>query len=163
MKTFDHPLDPRDEKCIGLYEKFRVERTDGSSGEGRKHADCEYFVLDLTHDRHAYAALTAYAQSCSEDFPALANDLLERATAIAKREPLRGPRTREEVIAEHERLAACWSNRCGRPDWGANHTARAEAVRNGAGLTEAELTGNDYGIMHETLARSPDGDTEETA
>lgn len=79
-------LDPRDEAIIGLYEKYRVTRTDGKSAPGSKHAYCEYFVLDLTHDPHAYAAIDAYARSCNDDYPALANDLWERAKEIANRD-----------------------------------------------------------------------------
>jgi hypothetical protein len=78
--------DPKYDRSTGLYEKFRVERTNGSSGPGGKHEHCEYFVLDLTHDEHAYAALTAYATSCADDFPQLSNDLREITTAMAKRE-----------------------------------------------------------------------------
>jgi hypothetical protein len=59
----------------GLYGKFRVERTDGRSASGEKHHGCEYFVLDLTHDRFAREALTAYARACAEEYPTLANDL----------------------------------------------------------------------------------------
>lgn len=59
----------------GLYGKFRVERTDGRSAPGEKHHDCEYFVLDLTHDKHALAALLSYAESCAGEFPQLAADL----------------------------------------------------------------------------------------
>lgn len=36
------------DKKRGLYSKFKVERTDGSSAPGEKHDACEYFVLDLT-------------------------------------------------------------------------------------------------------------------
>lgn len=35
------------DKAKGLYNKFRVERTDGSSQEGGKHFNCGYFVLDM--------------------------------------------------------------------------------------------------------------------
>ncbi len=59
----------------GLYEKFRVERNDGRSAPGEKHANCEYFVLDLTHDPHALPALTAYAESCKESHPVLSQEL----------------------------------------------------------------------------------------
>lgn len=59
----------------GLYGKYRVERVDGSSGPGGKHEGCDYFVLDLTHDHHAKAALKAYADSCRADYPLLAADL----------------------------------------------------------------------------------------
>lgn len=66
-----------DERGIGLYGKYNVERTDGSSAPGRKHSCCNYFVLDLTHDKHAIAAIKAYAISCKEEYPELAADLLK--------------------------------------------------------------------------------------
>jgi hypothetical protein len=56
----------------GLYDKFKVERV---SDPDNKHQNCRYFVLDLTHDRFAAPALTAYANACQEEFPALASDL----------------------------------------------------------------------------------------
>ena len=59
----------------GVYEKFRVERTDGRSEPGEKHHGCAYFVLDLDHDPHAVAALEAYAESCRLDYPALSRDV----------------------------------------------------------------------------------------
>ena len=62
--------DPR-----GLHRKYRVERTDGSSAPGGKHADCAYFVLDRTHDVYAVPALRAYANACEAESPALAADL----------------------------------------------------------------------------------------
>ena len=34
------------DKNKGLYQKYRVERTDGSSAPGCKHEKCRYFVLD---------------------------------------------------------------------------------------------------------------------
>lgn len=63
------------DKGRGIYEKYRVERTDGSSEPGRKHADCFYFVLDTTHDQFAVPALGAYADACEADFPLLARDI----------------------------------------------------------------------------------------
>lgn len=63
------------DKTRGLYGKFRVDRVDGRSDIGEKHYGCEYFVLDLTHDRHALSALTAYANSCEAEYPLLAEDL----------------------------------------------------------------------------------------
>ena len=60
----------------GLYRKYKIERTDGRSGPGKKHENCTYFVLDLVHDPHAIPALLAYAKSCEADYPALASDLL---------------------------------------------------------------------------------------
>lgn len=59
----------------GLYAKFYVRRNDGSSSLGGKHDGCEYFVLDVTHDKHALPALKAYAASCATEFPKLAADL----------------------------------------------------------------------------------------
>lgn len=64
-----------DKKATGLYDKYRVERTDGSSAPGGKHCNCQYFVLDLDHDPHAIAAIRAYADSCEADYPLLAADL----------------------------------------------------------------------------------------
>ncbi|SKO35750.1 Uncharacterised protein [Mycobacteroides abscessus subsp. abscessus] len=52
----------------GLYEKYRVERTDGKP-MGKA------FVLNYTTDPHARAALAAYAESCQQDYPALSTDL----------------------------------------------------------------------------------------
>jgi len=68
----------------GIYQKFIVERTDGSSEPGGKHAECEYFVLDIMHDKHAKAALLAYAESCKIEYPLLAHDV--RAMAILREE-----------------------------------------------------------------------------
>lgn len=64
-----------DKHAVGLYEKFSVRRTDGSSGIGQKHHGCRYFVLDLTHDIHAPKALRGYIESCAADYPVLAADL----------------------------------------------------------------------------------------
>jgi hypothetical protein len=64
------------EDCkLGLYRKFRVERTDGGSAPGAKHENCQYFVLDATHDQFAIPALTAYRDACSQKFPKLAEDI----------------------------------------------------------------------------------------
>lgn len=63
------------DKTKGLYNKFTVTRTDGSSGPGGKHEHCRYFVLDLDHDPHAQAAILAYANSCRDTYPMLAADL----------------------------------------------------------------------------------------
>lgn len=62
----------------GLFNKFDVRRVDGSDQPGGKHDGCEYFVLDLTHDAHAPAAMRAYAEACASTHPQLANDLRER-------------------------------------------------------------------------------------
>lgn len=63
----------------GLYRKYRIERTDGSSAPGGKHERCEYFVLDLVHDEFAFPALLAYADACAGKYPELAADLRRRA------------------------------------------------------------------------------------
>lgn len=62
----------------GLYRKFEVRRVDGSDAPGGKHHGCEYFMLDITHDRHAPAALRAYAASCAGTHPHLSADLVAR-------------------------------------------------------------------------------------
>jgi hypothetical protein len=64
-----------DEQERGIYRKFNVTRTDGSSEPGGKHAECSYFVLDLRHDPFAIPALQAYADACAETYPGLADDL----------------------------------------------------------------------------------------
>lgn len=74
------------DKEKGLYNKFTVTRNDGSSEPGGKHEHCEYFVLDLAHDKHAVAALMAYADSCEKEYPALASDL--RRKAMPTKDPL---------------------------------------------------------------------------
>ena len=62
-------------KAKGLYDKFHVMRMDGQDMPGEKHDGCQYFVLDMTHDKHAPAAIRAYAESCCVEFPLLAADL----------------------------------------------------------------------------------------
>ncbi len=69
---------------LGLYNKFLVLRTDGRHEAGEKHAACEHFVLDITHDKHALPALAAYANSCKDDLPALANDLRVKLVAMSQ-------------------------------------------------------------------------------
>jgi hypothetical protein len=64
-----------DHKEIGLYPKFQVIRTDGQSAPGQKHENSEYFVLNLTTDKHAIPAINAYAKSCEKEYPLLADDL----------------------------------------------------------------------------------------
>jgi len=61
----------------GLHGKYHVSRTDGSSKSGGKHDQCEYFVLDLTHDKHAVRALKGYIGSLrkEQEKPELLEDL----------------------------------------------------------------------------------------
>ena len=65
----------------GIYDKFRVARTDGRSEPGEDHDGCQYFVLDLTHDPHAVPAMIAYAESCEKEFPALSADIHQWLTS----------------------------------------------------------------------------------
>lgn len=62
----------------GLYEKYKVTRVDKTDKPGGKHAGCEYFVLDITHDPFAKAALAAYANACHRTHPMLALDLRDK-------------------------------------------------------------------------------------
>jgi hypothetical protein len=70
----------------GLYDKYAVTRTDGSSAVGERHHGCEYFVLDLDHDPFAAAALRAYADACESEYPLLARDLRLKLAAPDKAE-----------------------------------------------------------------------------
>lgn len=72
----------------GLYQKYRVERTDGRDQPGEEHDGCQCFTLDLDHDPYAIDALIAYASACEVRFPALARDLWRIVDAKA---PLRRP------------------------------------------------------------------------
>lgn len=74
MNTVTEPIN-LDKNNLGIYHKYDVTRADGSSAPGEKHEHDEYFVLNLTTDKHAIPALSAYAKSCEADFPALASDL----------------------------------------------------------------------------------------
>ena len=64
------------DRTRGLYGKFYVERTDGKSAPGEKHHGCEYYVLDLMHDKYAVPALRAYAEHCQAEYPLLAAALI---------------------------------------------------------------------------------------
>lgn len=71
----------------GIFEKFQVLRTDGSSAPGGKHHGCAYFVLDLTHDQHAAATMRAYGTACRATHPALADDIERRYGAAQPTPP----------------------------------------------------------------------------
>jgi len=71
-------------KNKGLYNKFIVTRKDGSSQPGGKHENCEYFVLDLDHDKFAADALAAYSMACASEYPRLAEDLMAKADLIGR-------------------------------------------------------------------------------
>ena len=67
-------------KRDGVYRKFNVSRTDGTDQKpGDKHFNCVYFVLDISHDKFAAAALRAYAEACEAEMPWLAADVLDLA------------------------------------------------------------------------------------
>jgi len=74
-----------EDRKTGLYNKYLVTRHDGKSLPGAKHSSCEYFVLDLTHDEHAPAALLAYSYACEREFPHLAIDLRKKVTEIDRK------------------------------------------------------------------------------
>jgi hypothetical protein len=63
------------DKTLGIYRKFEITRTDGTSASGKKHDGCDYFVIDLTHDPYAADALLAYADACESEYPLLTADL----------------------------------------------------------------------------------------
>jgi hypothetical protein len=69
----------------GLYRRYNVYRADGSSEIGGKHDSCEYFVLDLTHDKFAERALYEYALACRDEYPFLSNDLLRKVNELQLR------------------------------------------------------------------------------
>jgi hypothetical protein len=71
-------MDKQDNTKKGLYGKFIVSRTDGKSGIGEKHYLCDYFVLDLTHDKFALPSMRAYIQACEKEYPKLAEDLRKK-------------------------------------------------------------------------------------
>ncbi len=69
------------EQTRGLNEKkFITFRADGTSQFGEKHHGCDYFVLDLKHDKFAKEAMLSYADECEGEFPHLADDLRAKAT-----------------------------------------------------------------------------------
>lgn len=89
----------------GLYRKYKVERTDGSSAPGGKHEDCRYFVLDLEHDEFSVPALQAYAAAAESRYPNLARDLF----AMVGR--------RSADLTDEEREALLWMRNSVQYDW----------------------------------------------
>lgn len=74
----------------GLYGKFFIARVDGRDKPGEKHAGCDYFVLDLTHDKHALPAIRAYARDCKAERPQLSADLMAKYGAAEEPEQHQG-------------------------------------------------------------------------
>lgn len=75
--------DPEKERGLNMA-KFRVERTDPEAQA--RHVGCEFFVLDLTHDTFAHAAIMAYAEACQLDYPLLALDLRNKAWGMLQKQ-----------------------------------------------------------------------------
>ncbi len=75
------PRRPLDVDSRGVFNKFGIRRRDRKHLKGGKHYACSYFVIDLDHDENATAALLAYAESCEETLPLLADDLREAVEA----------------------------------------------------------------------------------
>jgi hypothetical protein len=76
------------DKNKGLYNKFYIGRADGRSGPGEKHYQCEYFVLDLTHDKYSIPALMSYVFACKDEYPKLATDLLVKISSMKQKEDI---------------------------------------------------------------------------
>ena len=70
--------EPINKSKAGLYKKFSVTRVDGSDAPGGKHENCDYFVLDLTHDKFALVAIRAYASACALKYPVLSEELKKK-------------------------------------------------------------------------------------
>lgn len=85
----------------GLHQKYEVRRKDGKDAAGEKHAGCEYFVLDVTHDPHSQEALKAYALACAESNPFLAIDIVEKLVLTSKITG-NGGEVRTEILPEEK-------------------------------------------------------------
>lgn len=67
----------------GLYRKYAVTRLDAQERDySGKHVQCEYFVLDLTHDEEARAAAIMYAGLVRKTKPELARQLIILSKAL---------------------------------------------------------------------------------
>lgn len=69
-----------DDRTLGLYKKFDVRHRADPTG---KHARCEYFVLDMAHDKFAMPALDAYATACENEYPQLSRDLRAAVSSMS--------------------------------------------------------------------------------
>lgn len=68
----------------GLINKYCVTREDGRDVEGEKHDECQYFVLDLTHDPVARDCAVRYSRHIRRDDPELAQELYDLVLGIIK-------------------------------------------------------------------------------
>ncbi len=80
----------------GLFRKYEVSRVDGKP----EHNDCDYFVLDVTHDPHAKAALCAYADAVEVDNPTLAGEMRSRYCLPTSRHYIKAPAVSMEELEE---------------------------------------------------------------
>jgi hypothetical protein len=64
----------------GLYPKYELHRINEDRSH-RFHVFTPFFVLRYDTDPHARAALVAYAESCRNEYPQLADELLGEVTA----------------------------------------------------------------------------------
>lgn len=69
------PAVPREAQ--GLVHKYHITRVDQSE----QHPDCEYFVMDLTHDPYSVPAMVIYALAAGVEYPQLKDDILARYNA----------------------------------------------------------------------------------
>jgi hypothetical protein len=92
----------------GLYRKYDVRRTDGSDAPGGKHHGCDYFVLDVSHDQAARAALAAYAGAIKATHPQLADDMCDRYD-LRTSTPLSGSPQGEGDVAESSKPHPRWN------------------------------------------------------
>lgn len=126
-----------DQHTTGLYPKFHVSRADGRDQPGGDRAGADYLVMDLAYDEHAIPAALAYADSCRERYPQLADDI------VAK------------VFAPQERVGdAFWSHRCIawiRDEFIANDWLEKYGFEYGYRMMEAEPDANRlFKTFHET-------------
>lgn len=80
----------------GVYRKYLVKRL---RDREKKHARCEYFVLDLMHDAFAIQALNAYAEACEATHPELATDLRGKVVEMHRRIAMGTMKRPERVTA----------------------------------------------------------------
>jgi hypothetical protein len=79
-------MNTEEKKQKGLYTKYNVSRTDGSSEPGGKHEKCRYFVLDLDCDPLAIPGAIAYAIAArKEGYEVLADDLIQVAEELRQK------------------------------------------------------------------------------
>ena len=64
----------------GLYPKYELHRIN-EDGSHRFQVFTPFFVLRYDTDPHARAALVAYAESCRNEYPQLADELISEVTA----------------------------------------------------------------------------------